>query len=721
MSDRREELPFDARLLHSAVIEMNISRRTASVYHKDHILVVSAIDRIYGFLLKLLELRPEITLAVAKDTLIVDDYYFDRKNPVYREFALHLNSLNIAHLTFVSGLTKDELYRFHEFLSPKTADLSPESVERFYGDMNLLHIRIGFINYRAFALTMNNDDLEKTERYLWERYTQGLLDGRLSVKEVSGTLYEVPPSVLAQIFNDVPAGTLREESYDHVIAAYLRRSSESVLADSDLKRLIEFITDLKPELKKQFLSSAVNNMNTNIGHLAPALRELPSEMIIEVLHTANEQNVVIPQALKNILDKLSYLPYSEACEGLSYDSYITDDIAFSKDTMDFFRGSNFDAYVSPAYRSEIERLLRYDITQGSKINFDELIEECSSENHENLFNRVALELIMTCSIPPEETGYFVNLLTAQAEHLIESGRYNLLLRTLTHLFNVLQKGAYPQIVEEVVGHLKTPDIIIRLVGSFKNYGRQMRDEVLLLCSYYGKDILPYLFKALIDEESQTMRSFIINLITQFGERAVPEALRHLADHRWYVKRNMLYIINQCGGLGFDISQEVRTCSVHENYKVRLEAIKLLVRKGDKKGIDALRESLKSQDFRIVRDAVTVAGSLCVQELVTDLLPMLQKKKPAGSDISVKRAIVRTLGQIADRRALAVFRSIVGAKGTIPKDTDEPLIRDIFQTLANFSPEDAEDIINIGLKSDNNTLREAAGALMRHFGADNGRR
>jgi len=35
--------------------------------------------------------RPEITLAVAKDVLIIDDRQLDAKNPVYREFALALS------------------------------------------------------------------------------------------------------------------------------------------------------------------------------------------------------------------------------------------------------------------------------------------------------------------------------------------------------------------------------------------------------------------------------------------------------------------------------------------------------------------------------------------------------------------------------------------------------------------------------------------------------
>jgi len=90
MTEENEKIPLDARLLSDAIIELNISRRNISIYPKDHPSVEKSLSRAYEFLQKLFELRPEIILAIAKDTLIIDDYYLDKKNPVYREFALQL-------------------------------------------------------------------------------------------------------------------------------------------------------------------------------------------------------------------------------------------------------------------------------------------------------------------------------------------------------------------------------------------------------------------------------------------------------------------------------------------------------------------------------------------------------------------------------------------------------------------------------------------------------
>ena len=90
------KLPLDAKLLSNAVIELNIARHILSLYSREHQLVQLSLDKTIAILADLFELRPEISLAVAKDTLIIDERPLDPKNPVYREFALALSRMSVA-------------------------------------------------------------------------------------------------------------------------------------------------------------------------------------------------------------------------------------------------------------------------------------------------------------------------------------------------------------------------------------------------------------------------------------------------------------------------------------------------------------------------------------------------------------------------------------------------------------------------------------------------
>ncbi len=105
----RRELPIDAKLLSEVIIELNISRRSVALYPEEHPIKIESIKRAYNLLNKLFEIRPSITLGISGDTLIVDDYALDRKNPVFREFSLGLHQRGIATVTFYSSMTEDEL------------------------------------------------------------------------------------------------------------------------------------------------------------------------------------------------------------------------------------------------------------------------------------------------------------------------------------------------------------------------------------------------------------------------------------------------------------------------------------------------------------------------------------------------------------------------------------------------------------------------------------
>lgn len=128
VKDQKEELSLNARLLSDAIIEINILRNKITIYPKGHPIVEESLSRVFDFLQQLFELRPEITLKFAKDVLIIDESFLDKKNPIYKEFALSLSSKTIAYLTLHQGLTKEELFTFYQFIVTDTEDAPPEAI-----------------------------------------------------------------------------------------------------------------------------------------------------------------------------------------------------------------------------------------------------------------------------------------------------------------------------------------------------------------------------------------------------------------------------------------------------------------------------------------------------------------------------------------------------------------------------------------------------------------
>jgi hypothetical protein len=708
MSENIEKVPLDARLLSDAIIELNISRRNVSIYPQNHPSVDRSLSRAFDLMQKLFEIRAEITLAVAKDTLIIDDYYLDKKNPVYREFAIQLSNLNIAYVSFITGLTKEELYQFHRFISAK-ADASTAPVEERFRELNLIHIRTGFIDFGAFSFDEGKTEKSPPKEQLWERYVYGMLEGTLQPDGISEEIREIPPELLARFINKTSAGDLREESYDKVITSYIRRSSESAFSSTDLKRLLDFINGLKPELKKQFLSSTVKTVSKDMDAAYKALSGVSVEEIMELLSTINAQKMVIPEALKNLLDKLSDLPQADTQDVMFGGSMLVDDIFLSPDISNLLAEGDFKSYIDDAYQKDIQKLLDYKST-STPIKLRELEREYSDDIIEKDFNQTLLELVSLGDLGEEEYRSFVDSIRDQVDQFIWTGQYAQILKILQVLAANAEKGIYPEVTSEEIGGYYSQEFIGNLIESFRVLGRQMREEAWMLCEHYGERIIVPLIDALINEESQIIRRFFVNLLKQFGSRIIPEAIKRLGDNRWFVKRNMLYLLGECDSQ--EVLPYIRPYSRHENPKVSLEAVKCLLNAGDSYGIAAVKDYLLSESKELCEQGVSLAGTYKIRGVVAELVQMLKRRGLAGADLYEKIPIIKALGEIGDPRALDPLRELLLGKSILFKGVTEKLKEEIYRTLKNYPAPDIKDLVEAGLKSKNEYIRQESLRLSR---------
>ncbi|HET6515868.1 MAG TPA: hypothetical protein VFG09_11960 [Thermodesulfovibrionales bacterium] len=709
MRDEKGQLPFDTRLLSEAIIELNICRRNVSIYPREHPAVERSLDRVFEFIQKLFELRDEITLAVAGDVLIVDDFFLDKKNPVYREFALHMNRMNIASVTFITGLTREELYEFHFLLSDEAKDFGPDDVKGRLRERKVAHIRIDFVDYRAFALREGRTETEAFGRHLWDRYVHALLQGTLLTDDVSDAVHDIPPDELAKVINKTASGDLSEESYDRVIISYLKRSMERVFSSAELKRVMDFISGLRPDLKKQFLSSSVNAISRDMESAHEALKGLPVEDVINILAKINEQNVAVPEVLRNLLEKFSEIE-TGAVEDLTFrGNLIADDVFLSSDVMDLLVGHDFEKFVTRTYQSEIEKIMRFNVSRLAGEGLKELENECSEENMEKAFHALIRELLVSKVVTEEEYRYFIDTLYDQAEEFIGTGQYGAVLKTLGILETNHGEGIFPDLTSGALAHYHTPEFIAQFTDSLRMVGRQAREEAQALCDHYGDEILPALFDALAEEKSQALRSFFISLITHFGPKIVPEAIKRLNDSRWYVKRNMLLILSECDenpGL-----YALPYCH-HENVRVSFEAIKCLLKAGDRHGHPSLRDYMRHESREVVEQAILLSGVYRVKELVPDLLQMLRKKGVSGADFYEKIRVVKALGDIGDARSIPALREVLSMKSILFKGTLDDLKGEIYKTLKKYPFAQVRDLVEAGTTSKNDTIREESLKLKR---------
>ena len=719
MTEMTETIPPDAGLIEALVTEIKVSSRTIGVYPRDHPAVQNSLNRIYTLLQNIFQLRPGITLAVGKDTFVIDTHVLDKKNHIYNQLAKHLRGLGVAYIYFSPGLTLDELYNFHQFISIQRKDLSYEEIRETLHNLNLSHINIGFLDYEAFSLEEGKTATEIPQEDLWETYIQGIINGTLRIEELSEEIGDIPLDTFANLLGALEKRGIDGTSSQKIVSLYVKKFLERPFSNKEIKKLLTFIRELPSNLQEQFLSAVIETLSKDILTTSRVIKDISTELIMELFDAIQSEKIDIPENLRNLLDVVLNFKPQVIDEQTIGDNLRVDDIFLPSDMADVLSkgdmkkslSDTFETSGSDEYQREIKQIIESNVSEMVSISLPDLKREIDDDFIERTFNRVILEIMSSDLISQTEYLQFIENLKEQTTQFIVTGQYKQVLRIKKLLQLNVEKNRFADITSETLQYYSTPEFFKAFVDSLRIMGRQSREEAWQLCEDYGEMIIPFLMNALIYEETQSFRSLLLSLVRQFGDAIVPEALRLLNDSRWFVKRNMLYLLNGCKNE--KIIPSVRPYCQHENPKVSFEAIKCLLCLGDYYGIERIREYLHTGSKAEIEQAITLLSAYRVKEAVPDLVQMLRKKSKHKSDLSQKITIIQALGNTGDLRALDAFREIIFRKTFfLFKSGLENLKIEIYKTLKNYPYKDIEDIIQKGLKSRNKHIKNESFRLTK---------
>jgi hypothetical protein len=708
------KLPLDARLLSEAVIEFNISRRNVGLYPPGHAVITGSIQKAYELLQKLFELRTSITLGIAKDALVIDEYSLDRKNPVYREVALSFHESGIAGITFHAGLTREELTGLHELM---TRDDAPEGKElaELAAQGGLSHLRLSPIDYSSFRFVEDGvRDAGTGEVDIWEDYVYGLLKGTLTAEETGDVLRKIPPERVAEII-DRAGEDADDESYDRVITSYLRNKDGSKrLSSESLEKLVSLTNNLSPELKRQFLTRTFKHAQMDTAELEQTLGDMTSESFRKTAELFSENSAVIPDTIKNLLDKLSSV---KAVKSFGFDAVlksgpVVHDIEIGEEIAGLFDEDHFNEFVSDGYRKDLDSMLnRSKAVVGEKI--EQLRTECTDAVIDSVAAEVMIEALDADLLDTPQYLGILTRLTELANEFVDTGRFEDALNVYVSIYSQSLSGKFRhEAGSTLLYFFQSGAFLDRVVEALRTWGRKDREGVLRLARALKAHLASPLLDALEAEDDPTERKFLLFVLSSLGSDIIPEVLRKLASGRWYTVRNMLYLVRACGS---DAHVEaVRKFIKHRDPRVCMEALNALLRFRTQDSIPYLKFYLQSKDDSLRNGAVALSGIHRAKEAVPLLIGLLEKKDALGAGFHAKAPVVKALGEIGDPRAVPVLTDIVNAKALLRKGYLDELRAEIFRNLKNYPPASLKPLLEAGIASENEEIRSAGERLLKKF-------
>jgi hypothetical protein len=702
----------DARLLLDAIKELNISKRNIGLYPRDHPQTKESLEKAFRFLQKLFESKGSITLAAAKDTLMIDNAVLDKKNPALKEFALSLYSKGIASVTLNTMLTIEELFGFHELITGKDIPMGPALLE-VAEQKGLRNIKLLPLNLSKLKFVEGITRKEGADNSFWNDYISALLDGRLTDDDIDDITTAVSPEGMAAFINKGMAEDNTEKACEAVTNSYLGRKGSQDQRAVLFGKFLSMVDNLTPELKQQFLDKSFTLPAMHPHEVERLLGELTFDDIEKMIKVFDEHASLLPDGLKNLVDRLESTKTAIFAEIRGGESSYVDDIEVGKIMATSLEKDHSGMFLDKGYREELKHMTEGARARGNKMT-REFEEACRGETLDRTVSEIVFELLNIKSNSREEYQKLLSNLADMANGFIETGRFSEISEIYKTVYSQSLTVKFRKEAAEMInGFFGSQIFLFRLIDAFKVWRRHNKDGIIGLSSLLKNHVIPPFLDALSEEKDLSARRFFLDMLCQMGEDVAPEAVKRIDDERWYVTRNMIYLVRECNGSKF--IKRIRQFTKHQEERVVMEAVKTLLQFGTPDSASYVRFYVRSTTPRLREQAIRLAGIYKVKEAAPDLIALLEEKDLFGTKSIYKGSAVNALGEIGDPSALKVFRKIYDSNALVNKPELEKLKIEIFKSLHNYPFQEIKPLVENGLKSRIGDIRAICEKLLKSSG------
>lgn len=721
---------LDLKVLTRALKEFNVSRTHAAMYPPTHPQIARSIERAYEYLNTLSVKTPTLTLGIAKDCLMFAGECLDPKSGVFREFSNFLSSRDIASITFLRGMTKEEIVRFHTVLN---AD--PEEIRNAGGIIDrankadMPHVLIKAVDYRFFHLTEEEEirgklakDAQSRSSDLWRDFVHHLVSGRLASggKGVAlDSVGNVDPAELSRFINEYRLNSAEVVAgYERIIASQLNQFSDP----ESKEKLDTLLRNLRPELREQFLAVTFEHVQDQAEQL---LSGFSQDIVLEMLQKASREGREISPTLMTLVHNLAGIEGAMpvlADAGQVPGGVDSVPTPSHEELQRLFDREQYEAYVDSDYSSTLDRLTAaVRQSQADEIPQSEdqgsLPREINEALDDGLLATRIGEMLLTlleqdAHADSDDYGVFAQKLVEYVPELLEIGELDLVLRIAAFFRHQAAQEPDPfrtMAVEalEVFTGFAMVRKAVKAYGQF--YGKKPREAILLMQAL-GSGCVPGLMDLFAQEEFPSTNKALHQLLLHYSQEALAEACQRLSDTREGVLRNLLAFIQRHGSP--DAIPQIRPLLEHPSHWVRLDALTTLLSFGDDHGVDALRKALRSKLAEESSRAIGLAGLYRVGAVVDDLKRMIRTTAFRKRDHRRNEEIVRALGRIADPTVVPFLERLARRSWALfPREFLKVKLA-VYESLASYPHDQISTIAGMGLKSKDLRIRNISNMLLK---------
>ena len=268
------------------------------------------------------------------------------------------------------------------------------------------------------------------------------------------------------------------------------------------------------------------------------------------------------------------------------------------------------------------------------------------------------------------TNYFMNA----AEYAIRRGDIPIINNMLLRLNGLLGQEHIDEEIKKYFRRVVTyagSDAIITLVGDVLDSGQEIEDKVFEeFVAYLDRNAILPLMNVLGELESIHARKMVIDALIILGPRDITTLAKGLNDSRWYVVRNIIYILRKIADKRA-VEYLLKTVR-HSDIRVKKEVIRALGELGGAGVIQMLRECLEDSNVQIRSAALRALGTVASEASKRIIMDKIASKTFKDNDFEEKKEYFEVLSKWKDQEVFAFLIDILKKKSFLFRSakTDE---------------------------------------------------
>jgi HEAT repeat protein len=404
----------------------------------------------------------------------------------------------------------------------------------------------------------------------------------------------------------------------------------------------------------------------------------------------DEVPVIIPENIDQFRKHLTFEPLAHQV----YDDYLVDEA-----------GEEVNYYEAMAKASAPPSLtMNRNVYMLTPEELEGLRKEVEFETSPIfLFNIIDILFeIMALEKRPEPYQDSVNVLSKLLDALLTLGEFQRAADLLSRIYIILKtydlQGWQAKAIQQL-GDSAGDEQRIEKIGKVLERREGVRlDEVTGYLKLLPPNSLQPLMKVLGELSNPKARRTVCDAICQIGKDQIDQIIPFMEDRRWYLVRNVAYIL---GRIGKETAiPSIQKALAHREMRVRREGVHSLGFIGGSKAFNLLVKALQDSDVRVRCTAILNLGKVGRKNSLPYLAERIQGPEFHRKDPAEKKALFDAIGIAGSNEALPMLQKLLMKKAWFRRRSVEEAREGAAGALALIGTREARSILELGQKSKN---------------------